>query len=45
MRCANCGAELVGEYCHTCGQRSIGDDDLAMGPTVRNLAGDLLHLD
>ena len=33
MRCANCGAELVGEYCHTCGQRSIGDDDLAMGPT------------
>jgi hypothetical protein len=31
MRCANCDAELVGEYCHACGQRALGDDDLALG--------------
>jgi hypothetical protein len=45
MRCANCGAELVGEYCHAWGQRAVGDDVLAVGPIVPNLADDLLHLD
>jgi hypothetical protein len=45
MPCANCSAELVGEYCHACGQRALEDDDLAFGPLVRHVAHELVHLD
>ena len=45
MRCANCHAELVGEFCHACGQHVVEDDDLAFGPLVRHFAHELVHLD
>jgi hypothetical protein len=45
MRCANCDAELVGAYCHACGQRAIGNDDLAVVPVMRQFADHLVHLD
>lgn len=34
-RCLNCGAELGGSFCATCGQRAI-----PANPTVREIAGD-----
>ncbi len=45
MRCANCDAELAGEYCHACGQHAAEADDLAVGPLVRHFTHELLHLD
>lgn len=34
-RCLNCGADLNGAFCGSCGQRSVPAD-----PTVAELAGD-----
>lgn len=36
--CLNCGADLHGPFCATCGQRAVPPD-----PTVRELAGDAWH--
>jgi Protein of unknown function (DUF3667) len=33
--CKNCGAQLVGVYCHACGQKSVGDD----GRRLKHLLG------
>lgn len=36
--CLNCGAELSGPFCATCGQRAI-----PAYPTVKEMAGDAWH--
>ncbi|MFL6516189.1 MAG: DUF3667 domain-containing protein [Chthoniobacterales bacterium] len=35
--CANCGAQLVGQYCHHCGQERVADP-----LSIRTLVGDLV---
>jgi hypothetical protein len=45
MRCANCGTELVGTYCHACGQRVSDNPELALTPLLRQFADELIHLD
>jgi hypothetical protein len=45
MRCANCGADTVGEYCHNCGQHRVAADEFAILPLVRQFGGELAHLD
>jgi hypothetical protein len=45
MRCANCGTDTVGEYCHNCGQHRVSADEFAMLPLVRQFGRELAHLD
>jgi hypothetical protein len=45
MHCANCSTELVGQYCHACGQQVPTNPELALAPFVRQFAHELLHLD
>ena len=45
MRCANCGTELIGEFCHSCGQHRVAADEFAILPLVRQFGGELAHLD
>jgi RNA polymerase subunit RPABC4/transcription elongation factor Spt4 len=34
--CENCGAHLVGDYCHLCGQREIDGDWQSIGAILRH---------
>ena len=45
VSCANCGASLVGEYCHVCGQKRIADDWQSVPRFLRQFAGELVTLD
>ena len=45
MHCANCGTELVGEFCHSCGQHLVAPDEFAIVPLVRQFGSELAHLD
>jgi hypothetical protein len=44
-RCANCGSELVGDYCHVCGQQRIDNPEVSLRPFVRQFRDELVHLD
>ena len=37
MTCANCSAELTGEYCAVCGQRRVRPEDLSATQFVRDV--------
>ncbi|MEL6430416.1 MAG: DUF3667 domain-containing protein [Planctomycetota bacterium] len=39
--CANCGAALVGPWCHACGQRVVRDDERRFGALLREFLGRL----
>jgi hypothetical protein len=45
MHCANCGTELAGEYCQSCGQHLLDNPSLAIRPFIRQFTRELLHLD
>ena len=45
MRCANCGSQLLGEYCHACGQKRIDSEGLKVGRFLRQFGKELLNLD
>ena len=45
MRCANCGTELLGDYCHSCGQHRVAPDEFAILPLLRQFGSELAHLD
>lgn len=44
-RCPNCGAALVGEYCHDCGQKRIHRHDLGLRHFFGHVAHEFTHLD
>ena len=43
--CENCGAHLVGDYCHLCGQREIDDDWQSIGAILRHFWDELVSFD
>ena len=45
MQCANCGTELIGDYCHACGQRQVAADDLSVVAFLTRVGHELAHLD
>ncbi|HXR62559.1 MAG TPA: DUF3667 domain-containing protein [Rudaea sp.] len=44
-RCTNCGASLVGEYCHVCGQKRFVESDRRFGHLLHQFVGSLTDLD
>lgn len=44
-QCPNCGADLVGEYCHNCGQKEIHSHDFALGHFFGHVVHEFTHLD
>lgn len=44
MRCANCSVELIGAYCHQCGQPAHAGE-LNLGAMLRRFADELVHVD
>jgi hypothetical protein len=43
--CPSCGAELVGTYCHRCGEKVFHEKDLALTHFLQHGLHDLTHLD
>ena len=43
--CENCGAHLVGDYCHLCGQREIDGDWQSIGAILRHFWDELVSFD
>ena len=43
--CANCGAVLVGEFCHRCGQKRFVERDRRLGHLLREFASSATDLD
>lgn len=43
--CPNCGAELVGRYCHDCGQKRIDHHDLTAKHFFGHFFHEIVHLD
>lgn len=43
--CANCGAALVGEFCHRCGQKRFVERDRRLGHLLREFAASATDLD
>lgn len=43
--CANCGAVLVGEFCHGCGQKRFVERDRRLGHLLREFAASATDLD
>lgn len=43
--CANCGAPLLGEYCHACGQRNTDADWHSLADVFRQFGNELVNLD
>jgi hypothetical protein len=43
--CANCGTELIGQYCHQCGQQKIDADWHSVPRFLRTFADELVHVD
>lgn len=44
-QCPNCQADLVGEYCHRCGQQAITPHHYALGHFLKHALHDLTHFD
>jgi hypothetical protein len=44
-RCANCAAELTGEYCQECGQKRIHDNEFSLKVFFGRLINDFTDLD
>ncbi len=43
--CANCGAEMTGEYCHQCGQKKVDRHDFSVKHFFGHLVHEITHLD
>lgn len=43
-KCHNCGHELNGIYCHTCGQKHISEKE-SFGKFILHFLGDFIHFD
>ncbi|MCB9306952.1 MAG: DUF3667 domain-containing protein [Lewinellaceae bacterium] len=43
--CANCGATLVGKFCHECGEKRLNRRDLALPKFFREVFAKFTHLD
>ena len=43
--CPNCGSDLLGEYCHTCGQKRIHRNEFAIKRFTKHAVHELTHLD
>jgi hypothetical protein len=42
--CANCSAEVSGDYCSTCGERRVQPDDLSATRFLRDVADQVVDL-
>lgn len=45
MACANCGAELVGEFCHVCGQKRFVESDRKLSHLLRQFVASATDVD
>jgi hypothetical protein len=45
IMCANCGAELSGNYCHRCGQKKVDRHDFSVKHFFGHLVHEITHLD
>jgi hypothetical protein len=45
IRCGNCKTQLVGEYCHACGQKRVDADWHSIPRFLREFSDELIHLD
>ena len=43
--CPNCGAELLGDYCHKCGQKKIHPNEFSLKRFTKHTLHELTHLD
>jgi len=43
--CSNCGAALIGEYCHACGQKRFVESDRRLGHLLHQFVGSITDLD
>jgi hypothetical protein len=43
--CANCGADLVGNYCHRCGQKKIHRHEFSLKHFIGHLIHEVTHFD
>jgi hypothetical protein len=43
--CPNCARELMGEYCHDCGEKRVHSHDLALGHFFLHALHEFTHLD
>jgi hypothetical protein len=43
--CPECGDPLAGKYCHQCGEKPLGPDDLKLGGFLHHGLHELTHLD
>jgi hypothetical protein len=43
--CASCGAALLGEFCHACGERRVRPDEMTLRAFARELASEAGNLD
>lgn len=43
--CPNCGAELLGQYCHACGQKRIHRNEFSLKHFTKHTVHELTHLD
>jgi len=45
VECVNCGTELVGKFCHKCGEKKVGRSDFALSNFVKEVFEKFTHLD
>ena len=45
VRCPNCGSQLLGDYCHDCGQKQVDAEGLKVGRFLRQFGNELISLD
>jgi hypothetical protein len=43
--CPNCGSDLLGQYCHTCGQKRIHRNEFSIKHFTKHTVHELTHLD
>lgn len=43
--CAGCGRELLGDFCHACGERRLRADEMTLRAFVRDVASEVADLD
>ena len=43
--CNNCGMQLIGRYCHACGQQEVEDEWRSLGAIVRHLCDEIVSVD
>ena len=44
-RCRNCGVELIGEYCHTCGQKAFHQNEYSVRRFTKHALNELTDLE